>query len=213
MSEVKLSTRQEAILEFIASFIDENGYPPTIRQIGEACDISSTSVVNYNLNKLEREGLLVRDRQVSRGLRLPTKPENPEFVRIPMAGRIVASEPVPVPANDFSIFGDDEAIELTRDLVGSGDDLFALEVEGESMVDAMIGDGDIVVLRPHQKVENGDLVAVWLNDKEETTLKRIYLEGNRVRLQPANPTMGPIYINDPSTVEVQGHVVAVVRQI
>jgi len=213
MSEVKLSARQEAILEFIASFIDENGYPPTIRQIGEACDISSTSVVNYNLNKLEREGLLVRDRQVSRGLRLPTKLENPDFVRIPMVGRIVASEPVPVPANDFSIFGDDEAIELTRDLVGSGDDLFALEVEGESMVDAMINDGDIVILRPHQKVENGDLVAVWLNDKEETTLKRIYLEGSRVRLQPANPTMGPIFIDDPSTVEVQGHVVAVVRQV
>jgi repressor LexA len=133
------------------------------------------------------------------------------LIRVPLVGRIVASEPAPVPGSDFAILGADEAIELTRDIVDPHDDLFALEVKGDSMVDAMINDGDIVIMRPHEDVNNGDLVAVWLTDREETTLKRIYKEGARIRLQPANPTMGPIYIDDPSTVQVQGRVVAVVR--
>ena len=213
MPEVKLSARQEAILTFIERFIDENGYPPTIREIGSACDISSTSVVNYNLNKLEHEGLLVRDREVSRWLRLSSFASDLSLFRIPLVGRIVASEPVPVPGSDFSIFGADESIEVTRDMVEPEDDLFALQVKGSSMVDAMINDGDIVIMRPHRDVQNGDLVAVWLKDREETTLKRIYMEKGRIRLQPANPTMAPIYIDDPSTVEVQGRVVAVLRHL
>lgn len=213
MPETKLSARQEAILTFIRRFIEENGYPPTIRQIGSACGISSTSVVNYNLNKLESEGLLVRDREVSRGLRLPSFIGRANVFRIPLVGRIVASEPVPVPSSDFAIFGADASIEVTRDMVDPEDDLFALQVKGDSMVDAMINDGDIVIMRPHKDVQNGDLVAVWLKDREETTLKRIYMEKGRIRLQPANPTMEPIYIDDPSTVEVQGRVVAVLRHL
>jgi repressor LexA len=210
MPKDRLSGRQQAMIEFITGFIEESGYPPTIREIGKACGISSTSVVNYNLNKLERDGYLARDREVSRGLRLSDAlPGN--LIRVPLVGRIVASEPVPMPS-DPSVLGEDRAIELTRDIVDVGDDLFALQVKGDSMVDAMIGDGDIVIMRPHPNVQNGDLVAVWLTDREETTLKRIYMEGNRVRLQPANPTMEPIYIDDPSTVQIQGRVVAVVRQ-
>ena len=208
MAKEKLSDRQEAMLVFITSFIDEYGYPPTIREIGRACGISSTSVVNYNLNKLERDGHLARDREVSRGLRLEA--HMPNLVRVPLVGRIVASRPVPMPDAPSS-FGKDESIELTRDVVDDDDGLFALQVKGDSMVDAMIGDGDIVIMRPHPNFKNGDLVAVWLTDKEETTLKHIYREGNRIRLQPANPTMQPIYIDDPSTVEVQGRVVAVIR--
>ncbi len=208
MAKEKLSQRQEAMLDFITSFIDENGYPPTIREIGKACDISSTSVVNYNLNKLEREGLLARDREVSRGLRLEAY--QPNLVRVPLVGRIVASQPVPMPDAPSS-FADDEMLELTHDIVEDDDDLFALQVKGDSMVDAMIGDGDIVIMRPHPNFKNGDLVAVWLTDKEETTLKRIYREGRRIRLQPANPNMDPIYVDDPATVEVQGRVVAVIR--
>jgi repressor LexA len=92
-------------------------------------------------------------------------------------------------------------------------ELFALQVQGESMIDAMINDGDIVVMKPHPNPSNGDLVAVWLEDKEETTLKRFYLEGGKVRLQPENSTMQPIIIDDPSTVRIQGRVVAVVRQV
>jgi repressor LexA len=215
MADGKLSARQEAMVEFIASFMKENGYPPTIREIGKACGISSTSVVNYNLTKLEREGFLVRDREVSRGLRLSAESLGEQIanlIRVPLVGRIVASEPCPVPGSDFSFFGADEAIELTRDIVDAHDDLYALQVKGDSMVDAMINDGDIVIMRPHKDVQNGDLVAVWLSDKEETTLKRIYKEGSRIRLQPANPTMKPIYIEDARSVEVQGRVVAVIRK-
>lgn len=216
MPEVKLSRRQEKILKFIGDFVSESGYPPTIREIGAACGISSTSVVNYNLNKLEREGLLARDREVSRGLRLletVAEAAARNVFSVPLVGRIVASEPVPVPGSDFAIFGEDETIELTPDIAKPTDDLFALQVKGESMVDAMINDGDIVIMRPHKDVKNGDLVAVWLEDREETTLKRIYREDSRIRLQPANPTMAPIYVDDPSTVQVQGRVVAVLRQI
>lgn len=215
MSEISLSARQEAILEFIGSFFQQRGYPPTIREIGKACDISSTSVVNYNLNKLEKEGLLIRDREVSRGLRLTSRQAIEPTVlgfKIPLVGRIVASAPVPVPDSGFDIFATDEAIEVTQDIVSPQEDLFALQVQGDSMVDAMINDGDIVVMKPQHNIKNGDLVAVWLADREETTLKRIYNEGNRIRLQPANPTMQPIYIEDPSQVQVQGRVVAVLRQ-
>ena len=211
MPDIKLSARQEAILDFIGNFVDENGYPPTIREIGKACSISSTSVVNYNLNKLEQAELLTRDREVSRGLRLADTLIDSNLIRVPLVGRIVASEPVPVPGSDFSIFGEDEAIEVTRDIVDPDDQLFALQVSGDSMIDAMINDGDIVILKPHKDVKNGDLVAVWLDDREETTLKHIYKEDKRIRLQPANPTMAPIYIDDPRTVHVQGHVVAVLR--
>jgi repressor LexA len=215
MADGKLSARQEAMVDFIAKFLDQNGYPPTIREIGKACGISSTSVVNYNLTKLEREGFLVRDREVSRGLRLAADQVHNAInalIRVPLVGRIVASEPCPVPGSDFSFFGADEAIELTRDIVDEYEDLYALQVKGDSMVDAMINDGDIVIMRPHQDVQNGDLVAVWLADKEETTLKRIYREGSRIRLQPANPTMGPIIIENPQSVQVQGRVVAVIRR-
>ncbi len=208
----KLSTRQNAILDYIDSFIRENGYPPTIRQIGKACNISSTSVVNYNLNKLEREGLLTRDREISRGLRLTGAAAIPQTVSVPLVGRIVASEPAPVPASDFAYFGHEETIQLTTDIVEPEDDLFALQVQGDSMIEDMINDGDIVILRPHHDVHDGDMVAVWLSDREETTLKRIYREGSTIRLQPANPLMAPIIINNPGQVEVQGKVVAVIRQ-
>src|SRR5687768_14061519 len=97
MAEGKLSARQEAMVDFIGKFLDENGYPPTIREIGKACGISSTSVVNYNLTKLEREGFLVRDREVSRGLRLAVEQIIPSMFKVPLVGRIVASEPCPVP--------------------------------------------------------------------------------------------------------------------
>jgi repressor LexA len=111
------------------------------------------------------------------------------------------------------MFGTDEAIEITRDLLSSTDNLFALEVKGESMIDAMVSDGDIVVMKRELDWRNGDMVAVWLRDKEETTLKYIYREGDRVRLQPANPTMDPIIIEDPENLEVQGKVMLVVRQL
>ncbi|MEJ2606303.1 MAG: transcriptional repressor LexA [Anaerolineales bacterium] len=218
MVKGKLSDRQRRMLEFINEFMLENGYPPSIREIGEAVDITSTSVVNYNLNRLVEGGYLYRDQNVSRGIRLLGKVSNVvdnfvETVRIPMVGRIFASEPVPRPGTDSAMFGADEAIEITHDLLSSTENLFALEVRGDSMIDAMVGDGDVVVMKQEPEWHDGDMVAVWLKDREETTLKHIYRDGSRVRLQPANPTMDPIFIDNPETLEVQGKVVLVVRQL
>ena len=212
MAKEKLSERQQSILGFIRGFTTDNGYPPTIRQIGEAAGISSTSVVNYNLNKLERDGYLNRDLKVSRGLRLVAERDEPRnLFRVPLVGYIFASEPVPVPG-EASAFAPDEAIELTRDLLADEKDLYALRVRGNSMIDAMVNEGDIVVMKRQEQARNGEMVAVWLRDKEETTLKRFYAENGRIRLQPANPTMQPIYA-DPANVQVQGRVVLVVRQL
>ncbi len=218
MAKKQLTDRQSRMLDFIQQFSEENGYPPSIRQIGKNVGMSSTSVVNYNLNRLVDEGYLSRDQNVSRGLRLTEKflkvaEPLANVVRIPKVGRIFAGEPVPLPSTDSPMFGTDEAIEITRDLLSSTDNLFALEVKGESMIDAMVSDGDIVVMKRELDWRNGDMVAVWLRDKEETTLKYIYREGDRVRLQPANPTMDPIIIEDPENLEVQGKVMLVVRQL
>lgn len=210
-----LSERQQKILKFLGEYVEENGYPPSIREIGAAADISSTSVVSYNLQRLEEMGYISRDREVSRGLKLTTEAQSqvmPEaVVRIPLLGRIVAGEPLPIPASDFNLMGD-ETIELTRDFLGDVESLYALQVEGNSMIDALVNDGDIVVMRHQRRVENGEMAAVWLKEREEVTLKRFYDEGAKVRLQPANPTMSPIYV-DPRQVEIQGKVVMVVRQI
>lgn len=206
---MSLSARQEAILRLITKFLEENGYPPSIRDIGSAVGISSTSVVNYNLNILEREGYIARDREVSRGLRLVGQGRDREhLISVPLLGRIAAGDPIPVPGDAVP----QEHLELARGILKDEEDIYALQVQGESMIDALINDGDIVIMK-HQKVaENGDMVAVWLRDKEETTLKKIYHEGDVVRLQPANPTMEPIYVN-PGGVEVQGKVVMVIRQL
>lgn len=218
MAKGKLSERQRRMVEYIVKFMDENGRPPSIREIGKAIGISSTSVVNYNLNRLVDEGYLYRDQNVSRGIRLSEKISHlrktvSETIRIPLVGRIFASEPVPLPGTDSPMFGMDEAIEISRELLSGKDDLFALEVKGDSMIDAMVSDGDIIVMSQVKEWRNGDMVAVWLSDREETTLKHIYREGERVRLQPANPTMEPIYIDNSQSLQVQGKVVMVVRKM
>lgn len=206
-----LSRRQQAILDFIADFLDENDYPPTIRDIQHELGISSTSVVDYNLKVLEERNHIRRNRNISRGIELVGRTNNRRnVVAIPVVGQIAAGLPIPVPGD---LEGSDlaETIELSSDVVrGRGDDVFALRVKGHSMVDALINDGDIVVLRHQETCENGETVAVWLRDQKETTLKRFYLEGDRVRLQPANVTMEPIY-TDAANVEIQGKLVSVVR--
>jgi repressor LexA len=218
MAKGSLTERQRKMLSFIQRFGDENGYPPSIREIGSAVGITSTSVVNYNLNRLVEEGYLDRHQNVSRGLRLTERMGQAagrlaDVIRVPLVGRIFASEPIPLPGTDSPLFGADEAIELTRGLLSAEEGLFALQVQGDSMIDAMINDGDIVVMKREPEWHNGDMVAVWLKDKEATTLKHIYREGKKVRLQPANPTMRPILIDNPETLEVQGKVILVVRQL
>jgi repressor LexA len=221
--EPKLSARQKRILKFIETFIEANGYPPTIREIGEAVDIASTSVVNYNLNKLVEYGLLARSPEVSRGLRLVSNSKElpvkvvdvVSTVQIPLVGKIAASAPVPLPGEDFGYYyDDDDIIDVPQAMIGKhrSTELFALRVTGDSMIDAMVADGDVIVLERQNVARNGDMVAVYLTERGETTLKKYYLEGNRVRLQPANPTMDPIYV-DADQVNVQGRVLAVLRTL
>lgn len=209
----ELTRRQRAILEFIEKFLNENEYPPTIRDIQRDLDVSSTSVVDYNLKVLEGRNLIRRNKNISRGIELISRSNGRRnVVTIPVIGQIAAGEPIPVPGD---LEGSDlaETVDLGMDLVpDSGRDLFALRVKGHSMVDALINDGDVVVLRQQQTCENGDTVAVWLKDQKETTLKRLYREGDRVRLQPENVTMQPIY-TPADNVEVQGRLVTVVRSV
>ena len=207
-----LSERQNKILSFLKTFTLDNGYPPTIREIGKAVGITSTSVVNYNLDALQRAGMIYRDRTVSRGIRLTEDQreafEAADLIRIPMLGRIAAGEPLRV----FTETDPEDTLELTRDLVPADQDLFALTVQGDSMIDALINDGDIVVMRHTQTANNGEMVAAWLKDEGETTLKRFYHEGSRIRLQPENKLYEPIYV-DPQNVEIMGRVVTVIRQL
>jgi repressor LexA len=213
----RISKKQRKILRFVGQHIEENGYPPSMREICAATGISSTSVVSYNLDRLEEAGYISRDREVSRGMRL-AEPDRRDkvpnaLVRLPLLGRIVAGEPVPVPSSDFALMGD-ETVEVSRDILGGLEGLYALEVEGNSMVDALVHDGDIVIMHHQKRVENGEMAAVWLHGEGEVTLKHFYQEADgRVRLQPANPTMAPIYVDDPGRVEVQGKVVMVIRKL
>lgn len=227
-----LGERHTRILEFLDQHQAQFGYPPSIREIGDKTNISSTSVVNYYLDQLEKMGYIERENHISRGIRL-LKPLSglkaavgrtaqnisravDEMLHVPVVGRIVAGLPVPVPASDFSYFDPETGIDIARSLLPAKEkinDLFALEVQGDSMIDAMVNDGDLVIMKKVREAKNGEMVAVWLHDRDETTLKYFYLENGRVRLQPANPRMQPIYIEDPSVVEVQGKVVLVIRRL
>ena len=220
--EKPLSERQQNILNYIRQYVGENGRPPTIREIGAATHISSTSVVNYNLGKLEEKGLLDRDADVSRGLRLTEKAGGmlqqvattvSRMLQVPMLGQIVAGKPIEVGNDGFDVFDEDDVVEVSAAMLGSKkpESLYALRVSGESMIDAMVNDGDIVIMQKQETAQNGDMVAVWIDSSGTTTLKHFYHEGKRVRLQPANPTMEPIYVpaND---VRIQGKVMMVLRQ-
>src|SRR5690606_10294612 len=205
-----LSRRQQMMLEYIERFLEENTYPPTIREIQRELNVSSTSVVDYNLNILEQRNLIRRNRNISRGIELVNRPSARNVTRVPVVGQIAAGAPIPV-LDDIVLDETTEQIEISADLLGSkADGLFALRVKGLSMIDALINDGDIVILRHQETCENGETVAVWLRSQKETTLKRFYHEGDRIRLQPANSTMSPIYTT-PDNVEIQGKLVTVVR--
>jgi repressor LexA len=213
-----LGERHQKIIEFIDEYQRKYKHPPSIREIGEHCDISSTSVVNYYLDQLEKSGHIERDRKISRGVRL-TSPATPvgDIFRVPVLGRIVAGEPIPVPSgSDFGTFTAEDSVEIATSLMPAkekGKELFALQVQGESMIDAMVNDGDIVILKPTQEARNGDMVAVWLSDRNETTLKFFFKEKEGYRLQPANPTMKPIMIKKTEALEIKGKVVMVIRKV
>ena len=206
-----LSGKQADILDFLRQFLEEKDYPPSIRDIQDGCGISSTSVVDYNLRKLEEKGIIRRDREVSRGIEiLGSRGRRTRIVEVPILGTIAAGQPIPVPTSER--FGNDieDVVAVTEDMVRGKANVFALRVKGTSMIDDLIDDRDIVFLEPAREAANGERVAVWLKDRGEVTLKRYYNEGGRVRLQPANSTMQPIYTT-PENVEIQGRFISSIR--
>ena len=213
-----LGERHQRILDFLEEYQRANKYPPSIREIGEKTGITSTSVVNYYLDQLEKRGMIERDRKISRGVRLAKASASLDTFRVPILGPIAAGLPLPELDPSVSYMTDSEAnaVDIARSLLPAkdkGDGLFALEVKGESMIDAMINDGDIVVLRPASDARNGEMVAVWLPRDNEATLKYFFKEKDRYRLQPANPTMKPIYIKKSEPLEIKGKVVMVIRRM
>ena len=208
MRKIGLNSTRENILQFIHGFIDERGYAPTVRDILKGCAISSTAVVQYHLDVLEKEGRIHRDPEIFRSIRLSEKKGS---VMVPILGTIAAGSPIPVPNSDNWSSQAVDTLELPQDMVGKKPD-FALKVKGQSMIDALIDDGDIVLMEVADSAENGEMVAVWLKDREEVTLKRFYAGKDKIILQPANQTMKPIE-QRPDNVEIQGKVIGVIRKL
>ncbi len=207
-----LSAKQQNIIDFIHRFLVDSGYTPSIRDIVNGCGLSSTSVVDYNLKILEAKGYIRRHREVSRGIELLAW--SPVLrSQIPIIGQIAAGEPIPVPTPDiWDITASSETLEVTEDLTQGREGVYALKVKGWSMVDALVNDGDIILMQYVNVVENGEMAAIWLKAEKEVTLKKVYVEPGRIRLQPANSQMQPIY-TEPDNVEIQGKVIAVIRQL
>lgn len=209
-----LTEPQQRILSFIGHYMSENDVPPTIREIQKGAGISSTSMVSYHLKALERAHLLNRYERRSRGVVLNgvNRVNARDIINVPIMGRIVASEPAPTPDPD-ALADAENTVQIARSLVGEADGLYALEVKGDSMIDALINDGDIVVMRRTEELKNGDLAAVFLTDRNESTLKRVFREkdGKRLKLKPENPTMKPFYV-DARNAMIQGKVMCVIRK-
>jgi repressor LexA len=210
-----LSDRQRRIMLFIREYLEAHNYPPTIREIGQAVGISSTSVVKYNLERLVEKGLIERSGEVSRGLRLKDGPSLvphlPGIIAIPKLGVISAGSPIAAYGQQEDPFSG-ETLVLPQDLVPGSGELYTLQVKGDSMIDALVYDGDWVVIQHRTTAQPREMIVAWLKDREETTLKYYYPEGPQVRLQPANPAYEPIYV-PAEQLEIQGKVVAIVRQL
>ena len=214
ISKKRMPPRRQRILAYIQEFLTENGVPPTVRDIQKACDISSTSVVDYNLRVLDRDGYLNRRPEMARGIELLDKVGNPvsSAPRVQIVGNIAAGSPIPAfSTEEAGSSAEFDTVEVPTELQRRHGKLFGLAVKGTSMIDALIDDGDVVVIKPAQHAEPGEMVVAWLKDEEEATLKRYYPEGKRVRLQPANSQMQPIYC-DASNLEIRGKVVEVIRK-
>jgi repressor LexA len=213
MTHTVLSPKQKRILKFIRKFFDSRGYPPTIRDIVRGCEISSTSVVAYNLTRLESAGYIRRHADISRGIELLThRQSHQHIISVPIIGEIAAGEPIPVPSSETWDTVAQEELGVTAELTRGRQGIYALRVKGDSMIDALIKDGDIVLMEYKSNAENGDMVAAWLKAEREVTLKRLFRESDRIRLEPANTQMQPIYTS-PNNVEIQGKVITVIRQL
>ena len=200
-----LTARQQQILDFIEQVISTTGYPPSIRQIGEALDISSTNGVRAHLKALEKKGYIHRSLRTSRGIAMLDQVKrvvsaaSQEAIAVPILGRVTAGEPI------LAVENYDGHLSLDPSLV-KNDDVFALRVEGDSMIEAGILDGDYVLVRPQDTASNGDIVVALLDD--EVTVKRFYKEANGIRLQPENARLDPIRVPD---VSICGKVTGLIR--
>jgi repressor LexA len=209
-----VTDRQRAILDYLRGFVDEHGYPPTVREIGEAVGLRSPSTVHAHLAQLERAGLLRRDPTKPRALELTDRrrqagaaAESPADVhRLPLVGEIAAGGPLLAEENV------EDYVAVPEPLAKGGEE-FLLRVKGDSMVNAGILDGDYVVVQRRQDARNGEIVVALAGDDEaadEATVKRFFREDGRVRLQPENDALEPIYA---SHVQVLGKVIGVFRQV
>jgi repressor LexA len=213
--------RRQRIIEFIARTVTERGYPPSVREIADAVGLASTSAVHHHLVALERSGMLERGGRSSRALRLtaeaeasiaPARPARATItpfrmpldrdpVRLPLVGEIAAGQPI-------EAYQDAEPMEVPR-AIQAREDSYVLRVRGKSMIDALIDDGDFVIVQPQATARDGDIVVALLEDNG-VTLKRFFREDGRIRLQPANAELEPIYATD---LQIQGKVVGVIRKL
>ncbi|MBW2733001.1 MAG: transcriptional repressor LexA [Deltaproteobacteria bacterium] len=200
----KLTKRQQQVLDFIQECIEERGYPPTMREIGEAMGIRSTNGVNDHLKALERKGYLTRQNLKSRAIQ-PAKGTG-TTISVPLVGAVAAGEPL------LAVENVEEQLRIDRSLLGAGAD-FALRIKGESMIEDGIFDGDYVFVRKQPTARRGETVVAMLED--EATVKRYYPEDGRVRLQPANAQMEPIIVEatDARALELLGVVVGIYRRL
>ncbi|MBI3997491.1 MAG: transcriptional repressor LexA [Armatimonadetes bacterium] len=199
----RLTRRQDDILTFVQRYTESHGYPPSVREIGQAMGLTSSSTVHSHLAALERKGYLRRDPSKPRALEILRERDRPahRVVSVPVVGRVTAGAPILAAQNI------EDYLPLPADLIG-GDETFLLRVRGDSMVEAGILDGDLLVVRRQQTASNGDIVVARLGD--EATVKQYFREKDRIRLQPANASMEPIYARD---VVIEGKAVAVVRRL
>ena len=206
---MRITDTRERIYNFIKDSAAAKGYTPTVREIVKGCNISTTSVVQHHLNRLEKDGRIQRDPLIFRSIRLAEK--TPSDTEVPLLGTIAAGEPIPVPGAETWTSEAQEMIAVPSGLLKGKSSVFALRVKGQSMIDALIDDGDVVLLQAVNTFNDGEMAAVWLKDRQEVTLKRVYKEKGNVRLQPANSTMSPIIVKA-KNVAIQGKVVGVIRK-
>lgn len=199
----KLTPRQREILEYIRRKIRDNGYPPSVREIGEAIGLSSSSTVHGHLARLEEKGYLRRDPDKPRAIEITGERylRLQHMISVPLIGRVTAGEPI------LAVENIEDTYALPHDLVQS-ESAFMLRVEGDSMVGAGIKDGDIVIVRPQETARNGDIIVALLDD--EATVKRYYREADHVRLQPDNPALFPILARE---VRILGKVIGLYRRL
>ena len=205
-----LNPRQREILEYLREHARSHAYPPTVREIGQAVGLSSSSTVQNHLNALEQKGHIRRDPTKSRtvevvGVDRPASAGGPRVVSVPLVGRVAAGGPILAEQNI------EDHLAVGPEIAG-GEGAFGLHVRGDSMIDMGIYDGDIVIVRPRKEAPNGTVVVARIENEvtgeHEATVKRFYREAGRVRLQPENSTMEPIYVRD---AQIEGVVVAVIR--